>query len=374
MDSRRIVIAGLGDSGVLTAIRLARHAEVVGISAKPALVSGQELGWRLSRPQEWARANWIPFDRFRGLDRVRTVHGTLTGLDLDARAVLVRHDEGSTSAEKFDALVISTGVTNGFWRRPDLQSADDIGADLRAAHDRLAEANSVIVVGGGAAAVSSAANVARAWPGKQVDLYFPNERALVGHHPRTWERVQRRLVDMGVVLHPEHRALIPEGFACDRITNEPVQWRTGQPSASADAVLWAIGRVRPNTDWLPAELLDESGFVRVTPELRVPGHQGLFAVGDVAATDPLRASARNRADELLANNIRAEFAGRPLRNYRPPKRRWGSVLGPQRDGLEVFAPNGRAFIFPAWSFDRVLMPLIVRWGIYRGVRTNDPLS
>jgi NADH dehydrogenase FAD-containing subunit len=374
MDSRRVVIAGLGDSGVLTAIRLARHADVVGISAKPALVSGQELGWRLSRPQDWARANWIPFDRFRGLDRVRTVHGTLTGLDLDARAVVVRHDDGSTSAEKFDALVISTGVTNGFWRQPDFQSADDIGADLRAAHDCLAEANSVIVVGGGAAAVSSAANVARAWPDKRVDLYFPNERALVGHHPRTWERVQRRLVDMGVVLHPGHRAVIPDGFACDRITNEPVHWSTGQPPASADAVLWATGRVRPNTDWLPPELLNESGFVRVTPELRVPGHPGVFAVGDVAATDPLRSSARNRADGLLANNIRAEFAGRPLRSYRPPKRRWGSVLGPQRDGLEVFAPNGRAFTFPAWSFDRVLMPLIVRWGIYRGVRTNNPLS
>jgi len=373
MDSRRVVIAGLGDSGVLTAIRLARHAEVVGISAKPALVSGQELGWRLSRPHDWARANWIPFDRFRGLDRVRTVHGTLTGLDLDARAVLIRHDDGSTSAEKYDALVISTGVTNGFWRQPTFQSAEDIGTELRTAHDRLARAGSVVVVGGGAAAISSAANLARAWPDKRVDLYFPNERALLGHHPRTWEQVQRRLVGTGVVLHPGHRAVIPDGFACDRITSEPVHWSTGQPPASADAVLWATGRVRPNTDWLPSELLDERGFVRVTPELRVPGHAGVFAVGDVAATDPLRSSARNRADGLLANNIRAEFAGRPLRSYRPPKRRWGSVLGPQRDGLEVFAPNGRAFTFPAWSFDRVLMPLIVRWGIYRGVRENRPL-
>jgi NADH dehydrogenase FAD-containing subunit len=373
MDSRRVVIAGLGDSGVLTAIRLARHAEVVGISAKPALVSGQELGWRLSRPHDWARANWIPFDRFRGLDRVRTVHGSLSGLDLDARAVLIRHDDGSISAEKYDALVISTGVTNGFWRQPTFQSADDIGAELRAAHARLAQAGSVIVVGGGAAAISSAANLARAWPDKRVDLYFPNERALVGHHPRTWEQVQRRLVGTGVVLHPGHRAVIPHGFACDRITSEPVRWSTGQPPASADAVLWATGRVRPNTDWLPSELLDEHGFVRVTRELRVPGHAGVFAVGDVAATDPLRSSARNRADGLLANNIRAEFAGRPMRSYRPPKRRWGSVLGPQRDGLEVFAPNGRAFTFPSWSFDRVLMPLIVRWGIYRGVRENRPL-
>jgi NADH dehydrogenase FAD-containing subunit len=178
MDRKRVVIAGLGDSGVLTAIRLARHAEVVGISAKPALVSGQELGWRLSRPQEWARANWIPFDRFRGLDGVRTVHGTLTGLDLAARKVMIGHDDGSTSAEAYDALVISTGVANGFWRRPDLQSADQIGADLRTAHERLAEARSVIVVGGGAAAVSSAANVAKTWPTKKVDLYFPGQRAL----------------------------------------------------------------------------------------------------------------------------------------------------------------------------------------------------
>src|SRR5215207_564212 len=260
MNSHRVVIAGLGDSGVLTAIRLARHADVVGISAKPALVSGQELGWRLSRPHDWARANWIPFDRFRGLDRVRTVHGTLTGLDLVARTVSVGHDDGSTSSEGYDALVITTGVANGFWRQPNFQSSGDIGADLRAAHDRLAAARSVIVVGGGAAAVSSAANLARTWPSKRVDLYFPGERALLQHHPRAWERVERRLAEVGVVLHRRHRAVIPEGFACDQITSEPVHWSTGQPAASAEAVLWAIGRVRPNTSWLPPDVLDEHGF------------------------------------------------------------------------------------------------------------------
>jgi hypothetical protein len=66
--------------------------------------------------------------------------------------------------------------------------------------------------------------------------------------------------------------------------------------------------------------------------------------------------------------VRAEFEGRPLRSFRPAKRRWGSIVGIQSDGLEVFAPNGRAFRFPAWSIDRVLMPWIVRRGIYRGVR------
>ena len=372
--TRRVVIAGLGDTGVLTGIKLAKHADVVGISSKPGLVSGQELGWRLARPDHWARHNWIPFDRFRGLDRIRTVHGTLTGADLAARTVTVSRADGSATAVAYDVLVIATGVTNGFWRRPVLQSAEEVDVDLREPHERLAAARSVVVVGGGAAAVSSAANIALSWPQTRVDLYFPGERGLAGHHPRTWERVRRRLVDAGVGLHPGHRAALPDGFTGDTLTSGEVRWSTGQPAASADAVLWAIGRVRPNTGWLPADLLDGHGFVRVTPQLQLPGHPEVFAIGDVAATDPLRSSARNRADGLLARNVLAYFDGKPLRSYRPPTRRWGSVLGIQPEGLEVFAPNGRAFRFPAWTFERVLMPWIVRRGIYRGIRDARPAA
>lgn len=373
---KRVVVAGLGDSGLLTAIKLAtaEDVEVVGISAKPGLVSGQELGWRLSRPGHWAKHNWITFDRYRGLDRVRTVHGELTGVDLVGRTVSVRGADGIETSEAFDALVIATGVSNGFWRQPTMQTADEIDADLAKAHDRLAAATSVIVVGGGAAAVSSAANIALTWPNTRVGLYFPGARALAAHHPRTWTKVAGRLTAAGVQLHPGHRAVLPEGFTGDEITTGSVEWSTGQPPTSADAVLWTVGLVRPNTGWLPADVLDDDGFVRVSPELRVPGPDRVFAIGDVAATDPLRSSARNRADGLLAHNILADFAGRPLKSYRPPRSRWGSVIGIQRDGLEVFAPNGRAFRFPAWSFERVLMPWIVRRGIYRGIRSAPRVS
>jgi apoptosis-inducing factor 2 len=374
MSRERVVVAGLGDVGVLTAIRLARHADVVGISAKPALVSGQELGVRLSRPDDWARDYWIPFDRFRRLDWVRIIQGTLTGLDLAARTVSGRRDDGEAFTEDYNALVICTGVSNGFWRRATMQSAAEIGADLRAAHDRVAAAQSVIVVGGGAAAVTSAANMATTWPDKRIDLYFPGERALGAYHPRIWQRIQSRLTELGVGLHPGHRAALANGFVGDQITSEPVHWSTGQPPASAEAVLWAIGRVHPNTDWLPPQLLDEHGFVRVTPELQVAGHPGVFAIGDVAATDPLRSSARNRGDALVARNIRAELAGRRLRTYRAPARRWGSLLGIQPNGLEVFFPTGHALRFPLWSVEHVVMPLIVRWGMYGGVRENHPLA
>ena len=317
---RSVVIAGLGDSGVLTAIKLAKHADVVGISAKPGLVSGQELGWRLSRPQEWARHNWIPFDKFRGLDRVRTIHGDADrcrpgraeGLPGRAPAASPPNRSPMTRWSSRRASPTGSGA------RPGLQSADEIVAGLRAAHDRLADAESVIVVGGGAAAVSSAAQRRQNVAGQAGRAVLPRRaRAAASSRPGVGDASAGQLSDVGVELHAGHRAVIPDDFACNDITSAPVEFSTGQPPASADAVLWAIGRVRPNTDWLPAELLDEHGFVRVTPELRVPDHRGVFAIGDVAATDPLRTSARNRADGLLAKT--SSPSSRTARCVLPPR-------------------------------------------------------
>ena len=364
----RVVVAGLGDSGLLTATHLAPHVEVVGVSAKPELVSGQELGVRLARPDDWARDNRVAFERYRRLDGVRRLHGLLTDLDLDAREVTVRLAGGRVVVEPYDVLVISTGVTNGFWRSDRLQSRDEIDADLRGAHQALAAAASVVVVGGGAAAVGAAANLRIRWPDKRVDLYYPGPRLVPRHHPRASDQVRAVLRDLGVGLHPDHRAVVPDGFACDEITHDPVHWSTGQPAAAADAVVWAIGRVRPNTGWLPASLLDEQGFVDVGPSLQTRTRPEIFAIGDVAATDPLRSSARNRADRLLARNIRAHLTGRELETFRPTRSRWGSVLGVQRDGLLFFASDGRTVRIPAWLLHRVLLPVVVRRGYYGGVR------
>jgi len=78
---KRVFIAGLGDSGVLTAIKLARHADVVGISAKPALVSGPELGSRLTRPDLLAPE---PIDTAKTIGLM----GTTAACDLTSRPTL----------------------------------------------------------------------------------------------------------------------------------------------------------------------------------------------------------------------------------------------------------------------------------------------
>ena len=361
----RVVVAGLGDTGLLTAIHLAPHAEIVGISAKPGLVSGQELGLRLTRPQEWERSYRIGFDRFHRLGDVRIVHGVVTDLAVRARAVQVRTADGSLHEEPYDALVIATGVSNGFWRTPALRSEEEVTDELRGAHAQIASADSVMVIGGGAAAVSSAWNISTTWPEKKVDLYFPGEHALPHHHPRVWRTLRPRLEERGVGLHGRHRAVVPDGFRADQITRDPVTWSTGQPAGTADAVLWATGRATPNTAWIPREHLDDDGFVVVDDHLRVAGIDGVYAIGDVAATDPLRTSARARADRLLARNIRADFGHGTPKRFKPLRRRWGSVLGAQDNRLEVFSPRGRPWTIPAWG---ALEPWLVGRAIYKGIR------
>ena len=362
-----MLVAGLGDTGLLTAIHLAPHADVVGISTKPGLVSGQELGLRLTRPQEWARAYRVGFDRFRRLAGVRIVHGVVTALDTDARTVRVKSADGSASDEPYDILVIATGVANGFWRTPAIEKDDEIDRTLDSAHAQLAATDSVAVVGGGAAAVSSAWNIATTWPNKQVDLYFPGDRALPHHHPSTWRTLRRRFEKRGVGLHPGHRAVVPHDFRGESITSEPIAWATGQPGVEADAVIWAIGRVTPNSGWVPADYLDPAGFVVVDDHLRVPGAAGVYAVGDIAATDPLRTSARARADRLLARNIRADLGHGRAKRFRPLPHRWGSVVGVQDNVLEVFSPTGRAWRIPAWEAVR---PWLVDRAIYKGIRPD----
>ncbi len=358
----------MGDVGVLTAMHLARHVDVVGVATTPGLVSGQELGLRLSDPGRWARDYWVDYRRYRRLDEVEIVRGRVTGIDGDTRTATITTDDSGDTTRSWDALVIATGVTNGFWRSPDVVDAAAVADGLRTQHDALRSAGRVAVIGGGAAAVAAAAGIAARLPDARVDLYFPGERPLRDHHPRTQATVQRRLGRLGVALHAGHRARVPAGAERADVGPGVVEWTTGQHGVSADAIVWAIGRATPHTDWLPARVLDEHGFVRVDENLRVSGLPRTFAVGDVAATDPLRGSARNRADRLVAHNVGAELSRRRLRRYRPRATRWGSVLGPQATGLEVFTPTGIGVRIPRPVVDRVLRPWIVDRGIYGGVR------
>lgn len=369
---QRVVVAGLGDTGLPIAVRLARRFDVVGIATRPALVSGQELGTRLTDPARWRASYLVPFGRFRALDRVRVVHGRIESVDLGAREVTVAAAGGSTTVEPYDWLVVATGASNGFWRHDRVEDLDAVLAGHDEVTRTLSAASTVAVVGGGPSGVSVADNLARRG-GQQVHLFHSGDLPLPGYHPRAREWIAERLRRDGVHVHPNHRARTDpstDGAAGDRITSGRIEWSTGQEPFDADAIIWAIGRVRPHSSFLPTDVLDDDGFVRVDRHLRVPGHPEVFAVGDVAASDPNRSSARNFGYRVVVANLRRMAAGRggKLASFRAPEHRWGSVLGVQEDGLVILQPDGKRVRVPRWVAEGVLLRLFVRVYLYGTLR------
>lgn len=364
---KRVVVAGLGETGILVALNLPARFEVVGIAPKPILVSGQELGMRLARPDLFRRFYVHGYRAYRGLRDARVVHGIVERV-ADGHVDVARAD-GSRERIPYDALVIATGVTNGFWRDARLEDADATLARMAAVTGTLADARRIAIVGAGASGCSAASNLRERYPDKEVHLFFAQQEPLPEYHPRVRATVRAKLVRDGVVLHPGHRAEIDRDFAADRITQDPVRFLTGQPPFEADAVLWTVGRQRPNTATLPATMLDEHGYVKVDSMLQVPGHPGTFAVGDVAASDPNRSTARNSGFLTVAHNVTCLLDGRPerMRRFVPTTHRWGSVLGVQDEGMRVFAPNGFGVRLARLFAERFLFPIVVHRFIYKGL-------
>jgi NADH dehydrogenase FAD-containing subunit len=234
---KRVVIAGFGDTGMLVAINLGADFDIVGVSPKPCLVSGQELGMRLTQPQRWKQDYLMPFARYEKLDGVRTLQGLITEIDPGKAIVTVTLANGDVHEEPYDALVISSGVTNGFWRNSAFEDLGAINQAIDSASQQLLQAQTIAIIGGGATGVSVAANLAARQPQKSVHFFFSEAQPLPGYHPNVRARVQQHLKDVGVHMHPNHRAIIPPGFKCDRFTTEPVAWSGGQDSFWTQAAL-----------------------------------------------------------------------------------------------------------------------------------------
>ncbi|MEO0380914.1 MAG: FAD-dependent oxidoreductase [Pseudomonadota bacterium] len=191
----------------------------------------------------------------------------------------------------------------------------------------LTTAQSVLIVGGGAVGVELCGELAN----KKCILATTE---LVPDLP-VKDKVLRSLQSRGVQVH----------FARARRLSEHT-YDVGGEEIEVDACLWCFGG-RPQTAFLPSDLLDDRGFVAIDPYRRSLKFPQMYACGDVASkSDGQRlASYAHIEGEYVAHHILASLRGREISPYSPPPRFVALSLGP-RDGCFVY--DSIAFPMPGF--------------------------
>ena len=219
-------------------------------------------------------------------DAYTIVRGTATAVDPAARTVTVAKSDQSTTAQRYDSLVLATGSTTASPLWAQHGDAAKSRAALAAVHAALPAAKTILLAGGGPVGVESAGELAQHYPGAAITLLSGGERLLQRLSARTSAKAESMLTTAGVKVVHDVR-VTDDGGAAD---GRPATLRLSDGSTRAvDVYLDATGG-RPNTAFLPKAWVDERGRVPVDDTLRgtVAGMGArVYAVGDVASNSSM---------------------------------------------------------------------------------------
>ncbi|KAJ2845605.1 hypothetical protein IWW36_004714 [Coemansia brasiliensis] len=190
----------------------------------------------------------------------------------------------------FDYLVLATGATNSFPANISAPTIQDARAQLSQVYKNIKQADSVLVIGGGAVGVEIAGEVADAFPGKQVTLVHSGSRLLPPNFKEGLSNgAVAKLQKLGVDVVLNERMEIPDGLAFDcSLRTLSLTGKSGKTYTS-DVQFLAIGP-KVHTEYmqdleaqLGTALREKNGTIKIKPTLQVDcdALPTVFAVGDV---------------------------------------------------------------------------------------------
>jgi NADH dehydrogenase len=331
----RVVIVGGGFGGLYAARGLARAPVTVTVVDKH--------NYHLFRPMLYQVATGLlssdevaaPIRSIlRRQKNVTVLMVEVLGVDPLARLVFTRE-----STLPYDYLVLATGIEYNYfghedWKSlaPGLASVDDadrirgkiltafesaekLAASGKADAGVLHELMTFVQVGGGTAGVEMAGTVAEmtrmalAKDFRHIDprsahilLFEAAPRILPTYPEQLSEKARRHLEQLGVEVHTNAKV--------ERVDEQGVIVN-GERIASR-TVLWTAGVVAsPAGRWLGVDV-DRAGRIKVNPDLSVPGHPNVYAVGDTAAITAYTRSLfgiRSKSPELLGGVAQVAIQG-----------------------------------------------------------------
>ncbi|MEV6637538.1 NAD(P)/FAD-dependent oxidoreductase [Actinoplanes sp. NPDC051470] len=341
--SHRVVIVGAGFGGLFAAKSL-RRADV-----EITLING--TAYHLFQPLLYQVATGILSEGeiappireiLRRQDNVDVRLGWVASIDPAAKKVQVEAP-GVDYEVEYDTLIVAAGASQSYFgndgfadHAPGMKSIDDalelrariFGAfelaDLQTDPEAIDRWLTFVVVGAGPTGVEMAGQIAelahRTLPGqyKHIDprkarviLIDAVDRVLPSFGDQLSTRALQQLHLMGVEAELKTKVVGVDA------TGIEVETERGHERIESMTKMWAAGVAAPPLARQLAEATgapaDRAGRIQVNPDLTVPGHPEIFAVGDMASLDQLPGVAQVaiQGGRYAAGLIKRRLAGQP---------------------------------------------------------------
>ncbi len=365
----RVVVVGAGFGGLAVAAGLESVDAEVTLVDQRNHHTFQPLLYQVATAGLDANDISYPTRRIaRDKPNLNAVQGEVIGVDFEGNAVILSDGR----RVDFDSLVLALGGITAHFGVPGvaehafglksaadavtlrdrvLRSFDQMATELQQGMAHRPEATTIVIVGGGPTGVELAGGFSELTT-RVLGLDYPEidqdairivlvegqGAVLGGFAERLQNNARQTLEGMGVELMLNTQVA--------SVTSTCVELDNGQ-SVAADTVVWAAGiRAHPLAEQIGLET-GRGGRVIVNPDLTIPGHDNVYAIGDFAAVEgeegllPQVAPAAIQAGEYVADQI----AGRISRSVSSPApfsyRNKGSMATIGRHAAVVELPNGR---------------------------------
>jgi NADH dehydrogenase len=295
----RVVIVGAGFGGLETAFQLAGAPVEITVVDRRNHHLFQPLLYQVATASlATSEIAWPIRHLLRDRRDVTTLFATVSGVDATAKQV--QFDDGDTVA--YDTLVLATGARHAYFGHdewepfaPGLKTLEDATtlrrrilvaferAERESDPERRAALLTFVIIGAGPTGVELAGTIAelarQTLPPDfrnidtrkaRVVLIEAGPRVLAGFADNLSAYAQASLerIDVEVKL----------GQAVTECSVDGVVY--GGNRLDAKTIIWAAGvRASPAAEWLDAPA-DRAGRLQVEPDLTVPGHPDIFAIGD----------------------------------------------------------------------------------------------
>lgn len=335
MAQPHVVIVGAGFAGLTALTHLARSRFRVTLVDRNSYSTFQPLLYQVATAgltsADVAYPTWTAAHRTRAEFR----KGEVTSIDAEARHVLLA--DGDVLV--YDYLVLATGVSAAFFG---VEGAEEHSLSLYTRRDAINLRNrlmaelekrsvpgddsdlGITIVGGGATGLEMAGTLAElrniALPASFPAIGAARIRvtlielgpALIGSfNPHLRDYAKRELIKRGVDVRLDTKI--------EQVGASSVRLADGS-TLTSDMTIWAAGIAGPQ--WLGKLGLPigHGGRVLTGPDLRVTGHERIFAAGDIGVIDgqplPQLAQPAMQQGRHVADQIRRIEAGRPTQSFR----------------------------------------------------------